>query len=158
MRPMNTRTFLLALTATLVAVTSRAAAQTLPDSVNGAITIFQPAQWTGHGIRGQQGITFSGATVLVEGLASHPSGIARVSVAGNPADVSRDSGGGTRFRVQIPSEAARRDVEIVAFPVDGRPLVRVQHSDGTFAVHAAALAAAGLDALARLRPLHIYLA
>jgi hypothetical protein len=157
---MNARPLHLVVAIGITAMSSRAAAQTMPDTVNGVITIFNPAEWTGHGVRGDGGITFSGATVFVEGLAFHPSGIASVSVAGNPANVSRDSSGATRFRVQIPTDVATREVEIVAVPVHGRPLVRVQHTDGTFIVHAADIRPAppGLDALAPLQPLHIYLA
>jgi hypothetical protein len=154
---MNARTLLLALPLALAAIPPRAGAQALPDPENGAITILLPIQWTGAGNRG---ITFGGAAVLVEGLASHPSGIERVSVAGNPATVLHDSSGATRFRVYLPAEAAQRDVEIVAFPVHGRPLVRVQHADGTYAVHAVDFPASALGpgGSAPLRPLHVHVA
>ncbi|HKP77202.1 MAG TPA: DUF4384 domain-containing protein, partial [Longimicrobiaceae bacterium] len=133
---MNARTLLTAAFFGIATLTPPARAQVLPPA-QGTITVFLPAEWTGHGVRdlrGPGGITFQGETVLVEGLAYHPLGIERVSVGGNPAVLLADPNGGTRFRAYLPTADTRHDVEIVAYPVEGTPLVRVQHPDGRYDV------------------------
>jgi hypothetical protein len=116
-------------------------AQVLSDPDRGAITVLLPQEWTGAGARAADddgGITFTGETVMVEGLATHRSGIVRVTVDGNPAIVLRDPSGATRFRTRLPPPPPGRAVEIVAYPVEGAPFVRVQFRDGTYRMAALA--------------------
>ncbi|HEU0054465.1 MAG TPA: DUF4384 domain-containing protein [Longimicrobium sp.] len=66
------------------------------------------------------------------GLAYHSTGISRVLINGQPASVQPDvQTGATRWTGRVTSEEARRDVEIVAYPVQGSPIVRLQKPDGT---------------------------
>lgn len=100
----------------------------LHSSNLGYIVITQPEEWTGRGMRG---ITSTRQPVWVRGIASHPSGIARVTVNGAAASTRQDATGATVFTAVLPASAAVRDVQIVAYPVTGEPIVRLQKPDGT---------------------------
>jgi hypothetical protein len=109
-------------------LTGTAAGQALPDPSAGYLVVLEPREWTGEGTRG----IVRGRAVRVEGLAHHASGIRQVSINGAPAVLRRDRSGATRFSGRLTAAALEQDVEIVAYPVAGDPVARIQHPDGTF--------------------------
>ena len=106
-----------------------AAAQELPAPRESYVVVLEPREWMGEGVRG----IVRGRAVRVEGLAHHASGIRQVSINGTPAILRRQRGGGaTRFSGRLSAAELERDVEIVAYPVDGEPIARIQRPDGSF--------------------------
>lgn len=111
------------------ALAGPAAAQALPDPRESYVVVLEPREWMGEGARG----IVRGRAVRVEGLAHHASGIRQVSINGTPAILRRQRGGGaTRFSGRLSAAELERDVEIVAYPVDGEPIARIQRPDGSF--------------------------
>lgn len=109
------------------ALAGPAAAQALPDPRESYVVVLEPREWMGEGARG----IVRGRAVRVEGLAHHASGIRQVSINGTPA-ILRRRGGVTRFSGRLSAAELERDVEIVAYPVDGEPIARIQRPDGSF--------------------------
>lgn len=94
---------------------------------NAFLVLLEPRAWTGAGTAG---ITRPGA-VRVVGLAYHPSGIREVLINGVPATLRRESSGATRFMGRLTAAEVEQDVVIVAHPVEGEPVTRIQRPDGT---------------------------
>jgi hypothetical protein len=114
--------------ALLSAAAGPAAAQALPDPEQGYVVVTEPREWMGEGVRG----IVRGRAVRVEGLAHHASGIRQVSINGVPALLRRHQSGATRFSGRLTAAELERDVEIVAYPLDGDPIARIQRPDGSF--------------------------
>lgn len=115
-----------------------AGAQVLPDPSQGYVMVLEPVEWMGEGTRG----IVRGRAVRVEGLAHHATGIRQVSINGVPAILRRDRSGATRFSGRLSAAQLEADVEIVAYPISGEPVGRIQRPDGTFTT----------GPMARLRP------
>ncbi|HYR12289.1 MAG TPA: DUF4384 domain-containing protein [Longimicrobium sp.] len=111
-----------------LAAPAAAAAQALPERGEGYVVVLEPREWMGEGARG----IVRGRAVRVEGLAHHASGIRQVSINGTPAVLRRQGGGATRFSGRLTAAELERDVEIVAYPVAGDPIARIQRPDGSF--------------------------
>jgi hypothetical protein len=92
------------------------------------VVVLEPREWMGEGARG----IVRGRAVRVEGLAHHASGIRQVSINGTPAVLRRQREGAIRFSGRLSAAELERDVEIVAYPVDGEPIARIQRPDGSF--------------------------
>lgn len=112
----------------LAALAAPAGAQALPEPGEGYVVVLEPREWMGEGARG----IVRGRAVRVEGLAHHASGIRQVAINGTPAILRRQGGGATRFSGRLTAAELERDVEIVAYPVDGPPIARIQRPDGSF--------------------------
>jgi hypothetical protein len=110
------------------ALAGPAGGQALPDPGAGYVMVLEPREWMGEGTRG----IVRGRAVRVEGLAHHASGIRQVSINGIPALLRRDRSGATRFSGRLTAAQLEAEVEIVAYPVSGEPLARIQRPDGTF--------------------------
>ena len=91
-------------------------------SLKGRLVISTPQQWTGTASRGIGVAPGAGKRVRVEGTALHPSGVKSVSINGQAA-VTAPVAGGARFIGYVAPEATSRRTEIVAYPVDGAPIV-----------------------------------
>lgn len=130
-------------------------AQELAGPGDGSLWVLEPAAWTGVGTRG---ITVPMGPVRVVGLAHHPSGIARVTLNGAPATLTTNEEGVTRFTGMVSNEAARGEVRIVAYPVDGPPLFRLQKPDGSAQTgRGEPPSAAAVAAFGAMRPLRVSL-
>lgn len=125
---MTTRNALRGLLLAAIAAAGPAAAQALPDPEQGYVVVTEPREWMGEGARG----IVRGRAVRVEGLAHHASGIRQVSINGVPTLLRRHGSGATRFSGRLTAAELERDVEIVAYPVDGDPIARIQRPDGSF--------------------------
>jgi len=122
------RTLVWALGAAMGIAAPAAAQEPLPPP-RGYITVVEPHAWTGEGVI-LRGI---GRPIRVRGTAFHPSGITRVAINGTDAEVVPAANGAIRFTATVGAEAAARDVQIVAYPAQGDPIVRVQKPNGTWA-------------------------
>lgn len=96
----------------------------------GYVTVVEPRAWTGEGValgdRGENGIVFTGQRFRVRGNAFHPSGIQRVEVNGASTVLLPGENGVVNFTTTLAAEASSRTVRIVAYPVQGDPIVRVK--------------------------------
>lgn len=111
-----------------LAAAGPAAGQALPDPEAGYVVVTEPREWMGEGARG----IVRGRAVRVEGLAHHASGIRQVSINGVPTILRRHRSGATRFSGRLTAAELERDVEIVAYPLEGDPIARIQRPDGSF--------------------------
>jgi tetratricopeptide (TPR) repeat protein len=63
--------------------------------------------------------------MCIVGVAQHPSGIARVLLNGMPAVLQPQAAGETQFAGFVPRATLDRDIEIIAYPAGGQPIMHV---------------------------------